>query len=59
MLKDLKYLPFTPVGLFFSIEVCIATKFSSNCSSVKDTFPKLKCTIPVLSARYSNFPFLN
>src|SRR6056300_10920 len=57
--KLLKYLPLTPDGRFFSIELYKACKFSINWFSAKSDFPKLTCTIPVLSALYSNFPFLN
>lgn len=36
-----------------------ASKFTKRSSSEKSAFPKGMCTIPVLSALYSTFPFLN
>lgn len=41
------------------IHTTAARKFSSRSSSEKPTFPKGRCTIPVLSVRYSTLPFLN
>jgi hypothetical protein len=57
--KLLKYLPFTPDGRFCSIDLYNAVKFSINLLFSKSDLPKLTCTIPVLSALYSNLPFLN